>query len=132
MLADQGTTITRLQEELAGKPAVSMECLAQERLDAIDAEVRKIAGAIMTTLRLTFVQLSAPELAVGGVIRQQVIGAAIGRILAVTRQEAADFDIPVSGPESVDAEAGWDEIWAMTLRDFDAAQAKSNGDVNKA
>ena len=136
VLADKEATITRLQEELAGRPGVSVEFLAQERLDSIEAEVRSIAGSIMTTLRSQFIQLGAPELGVGDVIRKQVIGAAIGRIIAVTRQQAADFDIAVSGPESVDAESPWDDIWAMTLRDFDAAQAKGatpdDGDVIEA
>lgn len=138
--ADQQTTITKLHEQLAlerAKPSATWRAAdappdpAEEALDNVDEQTREIATLISAPLRSVFVQL-AKALSIDNPIYRQAIGASVGRILAVTRQVAADFDIPVSGPESVDAEAGWDEIWAMTLRDFDAAQAKSNGDVNKA
>lgn len=133
--ANQQETITKLQEDLVlarTRPGLAARLAAgengeetsawDEAVQSVEAEVREIAIQIASSLRSQFVQLGAPELGVGDVIRKQVIGAAIGRIIAVTRQQAADFDIAVSGPESVDAESPWDEIWAMTLRDFDAKQ----------
>lgn len=134
--ANQQETITKLQEDLVlarTRPGLAARLAAgasgeessawDEAVQSVEAEVREIAIQIASSLRSQFIQLGAPELGVGDVIRKQVIGAAIGRIIAVTRQQAADFDIAVSGPESVDAESPWDEIWAMTLRDFDAKQS---------
>ena len=136
--ADNQAAMQRLQEQIhlrQREAKAPEESPAQEQLDAVDAQTREIATLIIAPLRSVFVRL-AQVLSPDDPIYRQVIGASVGRILAVTRKVAADFEIPVSGPESVDAEAPWDEIWAMTLRDVEAAQAKGatpdDGDVIEA
>ena len=135
VLADKESTISTLQEQIA----IAQRVASTDRSDALESlhdQVREISNLILSPLRSEFMRLADPALALGETLRRQALGAAIGRILAVTRTVAQDFDIPVSGPGAVeiDEDAQWDEIWAASLRDLDAGSirldaASGDGDV---
>jgi len=141
--ADNQATMQRLQEQMAltqrGSATASADDSDDRRSEALDSlhdQVHEISNLVLSPLRSEFMRLADPALALGETLRRQALGAAIGRILAVTRTVAQDFDIPVSGPGAVeiDEDAQWDEIWAASLRDLDGGQARleestGHGDV---
>lgn len=134
--ADNQAVIQRLQEQIANRKPEPVqkptpEFIADSALRALDNEVLTVTARIDASLRSFLVAVSAPELAVGDVIRRQSISGAIGRVLAAARQLAQDFDVPVFGVDAADGEGESDLVWQNTLKDFDAQQAGQNGGENE-
>lgn len=132
VLGDKETTISGLQEQLAltqhqpkgaSEALPTPDSLISAALDDLDGQVREITNLIISPLRSEISKLSAPALAIGDVLRQQAIRAAVGRVLAAARQVALDFDVPITGAEAADEQGEWDGIWSAALADFDSARA---------
>lgn len=118
-----------LREEIAGKKPPTPEFLAEQALAAIDKEAMLCAAHIIAGLRSKFVQAdnleSAPQ---HRALIDQAQAAAVGRVLAAARQLAEDYGIGLgadAAPEAYDEMAADDEVWKLTLAEYQAKQDAS-------
>ena len=130
VLSEKETTISKLQEKLAGKKRATPELLAEEALRDIDQQALACVGEIAACLRQKFVEAGNLEsFAANRTLIEQAQRAAIGRVLAAVHQLADDYGIATLGadatPEAHDVAAEDEAIWAAVNAEMAGQQDES-------
>lgn len=124
VIASKEKVISRLQEQIAGKPAP--EFAAEKIFHELDAESLGCAARIETSLRAAMLAVNDADATPA--LAAQALAAAVGRVLAAARQLADDYGIAVTGPnatqEARDEAAEDAAIWAAVREEMAGSATK--------
>lgn len=124
VIASKEKVISRLQEQIAWKPAP--EFAAEKIFHELDAEALGCAARIETSLRAAMLAVNDADATPA--LAAQALAAAVGRVLAAARQLADDYGIAVTGPnatqEARDEAAEDAAIWAAVHEEMAGSATK--------